>query len=128
MNGKSFMQLMQSLVESVLLYGTELLGCHHKLDGLNQLQLRALRILFGVGVYHPKVSLMIEADAFPVVWLARLSCVAFWLEVMTNPMFEGRILRAAVALAVAMSGGGWMKNLKKCMECFGLCEIEREDS
>ena len=32
-----------------------------------------------------------------------------------NPMFEGRILRVA-ALAVAMSGGGWTKNLKKCME------------
>ena len=36
----------------------------------------------------------------------------FWLKVMTNPMFEGRILRAA-ALATAKSGGGWMKNLKK---------------
>ena len=43
---------------------------------------------------------------------------------MTNPMFEGRTLRAA-ALAAAKStrprGGGWMKNLKKCMECFGWC-------
>ena len=38
-NGKSFMQLMQSLVESVLLYGAEIWGCHRKLDGLNQLQL-----------------------------------------------------------------------------------------
>ena len=31
---------------------------------------------------------------------------------MTNPLFEGRILRAAV-LEAAKSGGGWMKNLKK---------------
>ena len=83
-NGKSFMQLMQSLVESMLLYGAEIWGCHRKLDGLNQLQLRALRIFFGVGVRHPKVSLMIEADAFPVVWLARMRCVAFWWKVMTN--------------------------------------------
>ena len=87
-------------------------GCHQKLDGLNQLQLRALRIFFGVGVRHPKVSLMTEVEAFPVVWLTRMRCVAFWLKVMTNPMFEGRILRAA-ALAAAKSGGGWMKNLKK---------------
>ena len=111
-NGKSFMQLMQSLVKSVFLYGTEIWGCHQKLDVLNQLQLRALRIFFGVGVRHPKVSLMIEANAFPVVWLARMRCVVFWLKVMMNPMFEGRILRAA-ALAAAKSGGGWMKNLKK---------------
>ena len=125
-NGKSFMKLMQSLVESVLLYGAEIWGCHQKLDGLYQLQLRALRIFFGVGVRHPKVSLMIEADAFPVVWLARMRCVAFWLKVMTNPMFEGRILRA-VALVVADSGGGWMKNLKKCMGCFGWNEIGVEE-
>ena len=125
-NGKSFMKLMQSLVESVLLYGAEIWGCHQKLDGLYQLQLRALRIFFGVGVRHPKVSLMIEADAFPVVWLARMRCVAFWLKVMTNPMFEGRILRA-VALVAADSGGGWMKNLKKCMGCFGWNEIGVEE-
>ena len=69
---RSFMQLMQSLVNSVLLYGAEIWGCHQKLDGLNQLQLqgsnyssyKALRIFFGVSVRHSKVSLMVEADAF----------------------------------------------------------------
>ena len=49
-NERSFMQLMQSLVESVLLYEAEIWGCYQKLDGLNQLQLRALRI-FLVWVY-----------------------------------------------------------------------------
>ena len=120
------MQLMQSLVDSVLLYGAEIWGCHQKLDGLNQLQLRALRILFGVGVHHPKVSPMIEADTFPVVWLARMRCVASWLKVMTNPMFKGRIFWLA-ALALPKSGGGWMKKLKKCMECFGWSEIGVEE-
>ena len=38
---------------------------------------------------------------------------------MTNALFEERILGAAVA----KSGGGWMKNPQKCMECFGWCEI-----
>ena len=27
------------------------------------------------------------------------------------------------ALAAAKSGGGWIKNLKKCMECFGWYEF-----
>ena len=44
-NGRLFMQLMQSLVESVLLYGAEIWGCHQKLDRLKQLQLRALKIV-----------------------------------------------------------------------------------
>ena len=33
-NGRSFLQLLQSLVESVLMYGVEIWGCHHKLEGL----------------------------------------------------------------------------------------------
>lgn len=56
-SGKSFVQLMKSLVDSVLLYGAENWGYHRKLEGLSQIQLRALRIFFGVGVRHPKVSL-----------------------------------------------------------------------
>ena len=38
---------------------------------------------------------------------------------MKNVLFEEMILGAAVA----KSGGGWMKNPQKCMECFGWCEI-----
>ena len=49
-NGRSFMQLMQSPVKSVLF--AEIWDCHQKLDGLNQLQLRALRSFFGAGVRH----------------------------------------------------------------------------
>ena len=45
-NARSFLQLLQSLVESVLMYGAEVWGCHHKLEGLSQIQLRALRIFF----------------------------------------------------------------------------------
>ena len=65
-NGRSFLQLLQSLVESVLMYGAEVWGCHHKLEGLSQIQLRALRIFFGVGLRHPRASLLMEADAVPV--------------------------------------------------------------
>ena len=70
-NGRSFLQLLQSLVESVLMYGAVVWGCHHKLEGLSQIQLRALRIFFGVGLRHPRASLLMEADAVPVAWLAR---------------------------------------------------------
>ena len=80
MNGRSFVLLMQSLIESVLLYGTEVWCCHCKLEGLSQIQLRALRIFFGVGLRYPKVSLLMEADVFPIVLLARVRCVAFWFK------------------------------------------------
>ena len=46
LNGRSFLQLLQSLVESVLLYGVEVWGCHNKLEGLSQIRLRALRIFW----------------------------------------------------------------------------------
>ena len=46
------------------MYGAEVWGCHHKLEGLNQIQLlpAALRIFLGVGLCHPKASLLMEAD------------------------------------------------------------------
>ena len=44
----------------------------------------------------------------------------FLVEGYDESNVEGRILRAA-ALAAVKSGGGWMKNLKNCMECFGWC-------
>ena len=52
-----------------------------------------------------------------------MRCVAFWLRVMTNPMFEGRILRAIALVAPKR----WMKNLKKCMGCFGWSAIGVEE-
>ena len=76
-SGKSFMQLMKSLVDSVLLYGTEIWGWHQKLEGSSQIELRELCIFLCVGIHPQKVSLMIEADAFPVVWLTRISAFPF---------------------------------------------------
>ena len=121
-SGKSFMQLMKSLVDSVLLYGAEIWGCHRKLEGLSQIQLRALRIFFGVGVRHPKVSLMMEADAFPVVWLARIKCISFWFKVLSAPLYEGRILRA-VALEALQHRMGWVRNLQRCLEHLGWGDV-----
>ena len=47
-----------------------------------------------------------EADAFPVVWLARVRCVAFWFKVLSSPLYGGRILRGA-ALEAMECGGSW---------------------
>ena len=71
---------------------------------------------------------MMEADAFPCSGLAGEEEMCCFLAegYDKSNRFEGRILRAA-ALAVAKSGGGWMKNLKKCMECFGWCEVGVEE-
>ena len=65
-NGRSFLQLLQSLAESVFMYGAEVWGCHHKLERLSRIQLRAMRIIFGVGLRHPNGLLLMEANAVPV--------------------------------------------------------------
>ena len=58
------MQLMQSLVESVLLYNyiSRDLGLPSEVDGLNQLQLRALRIFFLLWVYATQIKRGIPED------------------------------------------------------------------
>ena len=47
--------------------------------------------LFCVGLHHPKASLLMESDAVPVAWLARVRCAAFWFRILSNLLYEGRI-------------------------------------
>ena len=84
-----FTKLMSSLVESTMLYGAEIWGCNRDLEKIEQVQMRALRLLFGIGTLHPKVSLLAEMGDLPVKWLARMRCVMFWSKVLTNRTYDG---------------------------------------
>ena len=55
-----FRKLMASLVELTMLYGSEIWGCNRDLEKIEQVQMRALRLFFGVGTLHPKVSLLAD--------------------------------------------------------------------
>ena len=72
---------MASLVESTMLYGSEIWGCNRDLEKIEQVQRRALRLFFGMGILHPKVSLLAEMGDLAVKWLARMWCVKFWGKV-----------------------------------------------
>ena len=48
-----------ALVDSTMLYGVEIWGCRRSLETIEQVQLCAFRMLFGVSTLHPKASLMI---------------------------------------------------------------------
>ena len=84
---------MESLVESTMMYGAEVWGCTRQLVPIEQVQLCALRVFFGVGTLHPKASLLLEINSRPVVWEAKMRCVKFWLKVMTSRLYEGRLLK-----------------------------------
>ena len=75
-----FWKLMTSLVESTMLQrlcSAEIWGCNQDLEKIEQVQMRALRLFFGVGSLHLKVSLLAEVGDLPVKWLARKRCVMF---------------------------------------------------
>ena len=50
-----------------MMYGLEIWGCSRHLEPIEQVQLCALRVFFGVGTLHPKASLLQEVGAMPVV-------------------------------------------------------------
>ena len=66
-------KLMSALVDSTMLYGVEIWGCN--LESIEQVQLCAFHMFYGVGTLHPKTSLMMEMESLPVVWEARVRCV-----------------------------------------------------
>ena len=75
-----FRKLMESLVKSSMLYGAEIWGCCRNLESIEQVQLRAFRMFFGVGILHPKASLWLEMKCLPVIWEAKIHCVKFWMK------------------------------------------------
>ena len=97
-----------------MMFVVEIWGCSRHLEPIEQVQLRALRMFFGVGTLHPKVSLLHEVEALPVVWEAKMHCVKFWLKVSNNEMYEGRLLRKIARRAIEC-GKGKVKNMAKCV-------------
>ena len=113
-----FRKLMESLVESTMMYGAEVWGCSRHLVPIEQVQLRAPRMFFGVGTLHPKASLLLEINSLPVVWEAKMHCVKFWLKVLTSRLYEGRLLKKIARRAVECGKGVWIKNMAKCVGDF----------
>ena len=77
----TFEKVLEMLVESVVMYGAEVWGCCRQLGEVEQVQLRAMRIVLGVGRLHPKVSLLVEMGVLPLEWVAKLKFVEFWYRV-----------------------------------------------
>ena len=69
---------MSALVDLAVLYGVEIWGWMRSLEEIEQVQLRAFRMFFGVGMLDPKTSLMMEMEFLPVGREARVWCVQFW--------------------------------------------------
>ena len=84
---------MSALVDSTMLYGVEIWGCMRNLESIEQVQLRAFRMFFGVGTLHPKASLMMEMESLPVVWEARVRCVQLLSVAWRNVRDEWRKLK-----------------------------------
>ena len=65
----TFKRLMSSIVESTMMYGAEVWGCNRNVETLQQVQLKAARLFFGVGTRHPRVSMLWELGDLSVVWI-----------------------------------------------------------
>ena len=89
------------------------------MEAIEQVQLRVLRMFFGVGTLHPKTSLWFEMEMMPLVWKVKMRCVRFWLKVMSAEAYEGRLLRKIARHSVGCGKGAWVKNMAKCVSDFG---------
>ena len=114
-----FRKLMSSLVEPTMLYGAEIWGCNRDLEKIEQVQMRALRLFFGVGTLHPKVSLLAEMRDLPVKWLVMTRCVMFWSKILTSRTYDGRLLRRIAVEAVRFGRGTWICKMSVCWGQFG---------
>ena len=50
----------------------------------------------------------------PDAWLARVRCAAFWFRILSNPLYESRIMRRIAAMEAMECGGSWIMKLQEC--------------
>ena len=116
--GKTFVRLMEMLVESVLLYGAEVWGGGSQLEPVERVQMRAARIFLGVGRMHPLVSLQYELNMMPLRWEGRKRSIEFWIKVMR--MDKERLMKVVMLEALEMGGKvKWVQNLEESLRMFG---------
>ena len=60
--GKSFVKLTEALVDSALMYGTEVCVSYKWLDCIEQVQLRTYRVFLGVGRLQIEMGLLDPFD------------------------------------------------------------------
>ena len=115
--GATFVRLMESLVESVLLYGAEVWGCGAQLGPVENVQMRAARIFLGGGSLHPLVSLQFEMNMLPMKWVAMKRSIEFWVQVMR--MTDGRLLKVVMLEALEVGCKvRWVKELQQSLVRF----------
>ena len=67
-------ELMSTLIDSTMLYGIEIWGCMRSLKAIDQVQLCAFCMFFGVDTLHPKASLTMELESLLGLWEAKVVC------------------------------------------------------
>ena len=92
------MKLMETLVETVLLYGAEVWGCGGQLRLVQNVQMWAAGIFLGVGRLHQTVSL--QLNMLTVKWEAMKRSIEFWVQVMR--MANGRLWKVVMIEALEL--------------------------
>ena len=124
--GTTFRKLMETLVETVLLYGAEVWGGSRILEPVEQVQMRAARIFLGVGRLHPRVSLQFEMQMVPLSFEAKKRCIEFWVKVMR--MEGNRLVKMVMLEAMGLRGKvKWIEKLKQSLEEIGWMGVGMEE-
>ena len=124
--GSTFRKIMETLVETVLLYGAEVWGGSRILELVEQVQMRAAQTFLGVGRLHPRVSLQYEMQMASLRFEAKKRCIRFWVKVMR--MEGNRLVRMIMLEAMGLRGKvKWIEKLKQSLEEIGWMAVGMEE-
>ena len=99
MNGHCYLKMMEVMINSVVLYGSEAWGCCTNLDqdrgGATTVESPIGYSIYGVDRRHLKASIMLETGVLPVALLAKIQYSCFWFQITSNSISGDRILKKA---------------------------------
>jgi hypothetical protein len=118
-------QLFQSVVMPILLYGVEVWGFQH-LDKVEKVYLKFLKMLLKVNKSTASNMVYGELGVYPLQVYARSRIVNYWGRLLTGPQDKLSVVLYKVILELYQTGNvtfKWLNNVKTILDNSGLSNI-----
>jgi hypothetical protein len=116
-------QILDSMVSSILNYGSELWG-FHPAEGIERLHYKFCKLLLGVKRSTNNMAILGELSRFPFYIVRKFHIIKYWIKILSNKnslLYRTyNLLRIDADSDIDYKGQNWASNVKQLLNLLGL--------